>query len=439
MNGKFLVFSSQILVFSFLIASAQPRPSVAYLSHEQSRPVFEALGEPQPSAGEWPRWIADSDRATRSRVAFGDELSVVNLLLYGTSFTNQPRITTALPAAAAEPALTARLKDFERALQQANRDERFQYARRVVGEGAGVGSRLREMVDRAARDQANQARLDKEARSIADPSLQFAERSRMYRDRGLASDTSLRVNFAIEQALRSLRERLKRVARVAVIGPGLDFTDKQEGFDFYPIQTLQPFALADSLIRLGLSDARSLDVTTIDLSAQVNTHLTAAKATARSGPPYVIHAVLDGAVSWTPVTSNYFEVFGRAIAKELPSTLPTAAGALRLRTLSVDPVLLDRINVTDVNITAQRLDLAAEERFDLVVATNVFLYYDRLQQGLAMVAISNMLKPGGILFSNNALAEVPAVGLKSGGYTKTAYSDRAEDGDLVIWYEKVVR
>jgi len=29
------------------------------------------------------------------------------------------------------------------------------------------------------------------------------------------------------------------VRRVGIIGPGLDFTDKQEGYDFYPAQTVQ--------------------------------------------------------------------------------------------------------------------------------------------------------------------------------------------------------
>jgi hypothetical protein len=31
------------------------------------------------------------------------------------------------------------------------------------------------------------------------------------------------------------------------VGPGLDFADKQEGYDFYPLQTIQPFAVIDSL------------------------------------------------------------------------------------------------------------------------------------------------------------------------------------------------
>ena len=92
-----------------------------------------------------------------------------------------------------------------------------------------------------------------------------------------------------------------------------------------------------------------------------------------------------------------------------------------------------------MNITAQHLDPADTERFDLIVGTNVFLYYDRLQQGLAMVAASRMLKPGGILLSNNALVEIPAVGLKSIGYSRTLYSDRDEDGDLIVWYQKAPR
>jgi hypothetical protein len=39
--------------------------------------------------------------------------------------------------------------------------------------------------------------------------------------------------------------------KVAVIGPGLDFTDKAAGQDFYPEQTIQPFTLIDLPLRLG--------------------------------------------------------------------------------------------------------------------------------------------------------------------------------------------
>lgn len=68
--------------------------------------------------------------------------------------------------------------------------------------------------------------------------------------------------------------------------------------------------------------------------------------------------------------------------------------------------------MSDLNITAQRLALGGAERFDLVIGTNISLYYDRLDQGLAMAGLSSMLKRGGFLLSNNTLVEVPSVGLR---------------------------
>ena len=71
----------------------------------------------------------------------------------------------------------------------------------------------------------------------------------------------------------------------------------------------------------------------------------------------------------------------------------------------------------------------------LIIATNIFIYYDRLQQGLAMASVARMLRPGGLLLSNNALVEVPSIGMRSIGYSKTLYSKSEEDGDLIIWYQ----
>jgi len=31
---------------------------------------------------------------------------------------------------------------------------------------------------------------------------------------------------------------------------------------------------------------------------------------------------------------------------------------------------------------------------------------------------------------------VPSTGMRSAGYSKTLYSKREEDGDLIIWYQK---
>ncbi len=410
--------------------------------------MFEALGEPLPDAAAWPSWIAGRDRDTRARVREGDETSIVHWLLFGTSFTDQPRVTSQqIDANDIVAAVNARLIDFERTLVQSTPGERAQFARQVLGTGATVRPRLLAMLDRVMKEGQTHTRLAEAARALGDPSLEFAERSRMYRGRGLSSDTSVRVNFAIEEALRGLTPVLVRgsdprnppVRRVAIIGPGLDFSDKQEGYDFYAPQTIQPFAILDSLIRLGLARPDALDVTAIDLNPRVNAHLGQAARRARDGQSYTIHLPLDGEISWKPEILEYWRRLGEAIGSPVPATIPPGVGILKLRTVSVRPALVERIAMSDLNVTAQHLVLPDPERFDLVIGTNVFLYYDRLEQGLAMAGVSNMLKPGGVLLSNNALVEVPSVGLKSIGYSRTLYSNREEDGDLVIWYQKALR
>ncbi len=71
-----------------------------------------------------------------------------------------------------------------------------------------------------------------------DPSS-LLDRSSLFRDRGVSLDTAIFPDFSLEQTLRDLKQRgvLRegQVARVAVIGPGLDFIDKNEAsaYDYY--------------------------------------------------------------------------------------------------------------------------------------------------------------------------------------------------------------
>jgi hypothetical protein len=64
----------------------------------------------------------------------------------------------------------------------------------------------------------------------------------------------------------------------------------------------------------------------------------------------------------------------------------------------------------------------------------VFVYYDVLEQVLALSNVRAMLKPGGFLLSNNALLELPASRMRSVGYVTTEYSDTRDDGDHLVWY-----
>src|SRR6185437_11472179 len=109
----------------------------------------------------------------------------------------------------------------------------------------------------------------------------LSKRSHLFRDRGISLDTTILSSFGIDGALRDLKERAvlpqKSIKRVAIIGPGLDFTDKGFGYDFYPLQTLQPFAVYDSLIRLGLAEPGKIEVIAFDISQEVLEHLRRAR------------------------------------------------------------------------------------------------------------------------------------------------------------------
>ena len=63
------------------------------------------------------------------------------------------------------------------------------------------------------------------------------------------------------------------------------------------------------------------------------------------------------------------------------------------------------------------------------------MYYDVLEQVLALANVRSMLKPDGILLSNNALLELPSSGMRSVGYVTVEYSELRDEGDHVVWYQ----
>jgi len=295
---------------------------------------------------------------------------------------------------------------------------------------------------RVINENSGYARVLEAARLQGDATEEFAERSRLFRARGLSSDTSLLPDYAIEQALNDLKERglfaPGRVRRIAIIGPGLDFTDKQEGYDFYPQQTIQPFAVVDSLLRLGLAKPDAINVTTLDLSLRVNDHLRQSVQRARRGVPYVIQLPRDEQAQWKLAAIKYWQQFGDQIGvPATPVAVPPTAGRLAMRAVKVRPTLVTHITPFDTNIVLQRLELPDSEKFDLIVATNILVYYDNFDQSLAMINVERMLRPGGILLSNNALLELPFFKVHSTGYSTVVYSDRPDDGDHIVWYQRV--
>lgn len=460
-----------------LLAQMPQARRVIFIPYDDARPILEAEAEILPQgligksqselARDWPAWIARHDAEVRTRLAQGDEDSLINFLVFGTSYTRQPRISAtqlgqlnqsgAITNLATENSpvvnrLKARISDLIKAALVPGTNERVLFAREILTGRKGFNLAtptgraqaekfLLGSISRILSEHAAYARVLEQARLQGDPSEEFAERSRLYRTRGLSSDTSILPNFALEEALKNLKARAllapKSVTRVAIVGPGLDFTDKQEGYDFYPQQTIQPFAVIDTLLRLGLARADALQVTTLDLSPRVNGHLARARERALRGQAYTVQLPRDMHAGWKPDVVSYWEHFGDQIGvPATPVLVPADAGDLRVRAVRIRPDIVARVNPVNLNIVAQRMELPESERFDLIIGTNIFVYYDTFEQSLAMNNVEHMLKQGGLLLSNNAMLELPFSRVHSVGYTTAVYSDRQSDGDYIIWYRR---
>jgi hypothetical protein len=106
---------------------------------------------------------------------------------------------------------------------------------------------------------------------------------------------------------------------------------------------------------------------------------------------------------------------------------------LNFREIEVRPELAARITPVDLNVVAQRW---TGRPFDLVIATNVFVYYDRLDQALAFSNVEAMLRPGGFLLTNNPIVELPQSRLRSAGGLPVQYSLDSTGSNHVFWYRR---
>jgi SAM-dependent methyltransferase len=454
------------------LAAAQTAPVKTNITYSDAKPILDGLREnllpaelrgktPAELAAIWPDWVSRRDATIRARVEAGDEDSIIHFLLFGTTFTKRPRATSGeLAALVVKPAealrsLRPRIEDFTAAVASPGSNERLQFVRQIIvrkgidpATEAGR-SQMRRYLEERAEDAGRTGAL--RSATLLDPGAELADKRTLFRDRGLSSDTSIFVDLGIQQALEALKAKglinPGTLRRVAIVGPGLDFTDKLEGYDFYPQQTIQPFAVIDSLIRTGLATTGELQVTAFDLSPRVTQHLEAARERSRAGSSYALVLPRNIDRPWTPTLVKYWERFGDRIGEDTKAVVPppSSAGRLAVRSLLVRPPVVLSIVPRDLNIVLQRLEpLPAGDQFDLdhfdlIVATNILIYYDVFEQSLAVANIAKMLRPGGFLLSNNSIFELPASPIRSVGSTNVVYMELkgiGEAGDQIVWYQK---
>lgn len=434
------------------------------IPYADAKPILEALVEHLPPALKtktsidlpffWPEWVSRHNEDIRERLERGDEDSIINFWYYGTSFTTLPPLSVRQIVAIGrddrrvERIVQGRLDDLIAGIASPGANERLQFARAVIertvssvtaSEDKGEVRRcLLKMRERIVAERDKRKRTLQSAAVIGDQRVRSANSFTLFRDRGLSSDTSILPSFTIEGALKAFKFggtlRPGSIRRVAIVGPGLDFSDKADGYDFYPLQTIQPFAVIDSLIRLGLSKSDDLRLTTFDLSPRINHHIETAGQRARAGDSYILQLPLDRDEHWNPDLVTYWRRFGDSIGEEVTAiAAPPSTGNVSVRAVRVRPDIVTSITGQTLNIVLERLQpLPIDLQFDLIVATNVLIYYDVFEQNLALANVARMLRPGGFLLSNTRV--FPAVPLTlMDDYFKVSHTDK--QSDYLFWYQ----
>lgn len=439
-------------------AEAQCPSACPFISLDAARPILdaysgslpEALGDGRSiDAARWSHWIQAEDRAIRRRLEQGEEDTLSNLLRFGVTYTKEYRITDEyLPKYGQSTLVNAfaenRADDLIRALASPASGEGFQQMR------AFVERRGQSLATAAGRARLKKYLLANLARLRDDFLKAHTEESRRNRptefsQRGISLDTNLWPDYDLQVQLRKMMAAgllaPGSVRRVAIVGPGLDFVNKQDGLDFYPVQTIQPFAVMDSLIRLGLSDPRTVELATLDISGNVNAHLDRARTRARAGQPYMLQLPWFAGGRWTDEFRRNFVEYWRKMGDQVgePATaipVPASAEGVETRAVRVRPAIVSRITPLDLNIVFQRLTLAPDQAFDVVVATNVFVYYGEFEQSLARANVAALLKPGGALFTNDKLADKVPAGLELALTTRIPMTTEPVIADLIFTYRR---
>ncbi len=431
--------------------TARHRPVVSFAT---VKPVLEALASQlplelkEPNEAKWKAWAQNEDDIVRARLERGALDSMINLLLFGTSFTTQPRVITMQNSD--DAVVQSRLNDLLQGLRNPGKNERLIFLRNLLrGSGMDPDSSagyektktfVLENLRRVVQEQNTFREQFDEATSESNQQAGLSRPSHLFRERGISLDTTILSSFGIDGALRDMKARAmlpeRSITCVAVIGPGLDFTDKGFGYDFYPLQTLQPFAVYDSLIRLGLAEPGKIDITAFDISREVLEHLHRAHDRAKTGEKYVVQLPRES-WPWDAQAVQYWRSFGSEIGKPVaPIQPPPALKDLETRAVEIRPDVILSFKPVDLNIVFEQFDPSATKRFDVIIATNVFLYYDTLEQALALQNISTLLKPAGFFLTNDLLPGLPQVPMRSTGYTPVRYGEGGEWGDNIFWWQR---
>ncbi|HXW15504.1 MAG TPA: hypothetical protein VEN79_13425 [Terriglobia bacterium] len=459
LRSKIDVFLGLTLMVVWITPASLGQSSVRteFISLESAQPVLEGMRGILPpdlkavgplDATKWSAWVQLRDRQVRNRLIRGEEDTLVNLLRFGVTFTKEYRIDDEFLVRYGQSSLVNafaenRANDLIHAWMAPSSSEGL-IEMRTFAEKHGHSIRTAQ-----ERTETKQYLLDSLAR-LRDEYLKYKSqpkderRFQMFVDRGISLDTNLWPDFLLDAAFRSLLKKgmlnAGGVRRIAIVGPGLDFANKEAGNDFYPPQTIQPFAVLDSLIRLGIASPRTVELDTLDISDNVNVHVARIRQAAVQGRSYILQLPWNAERPMSEEYRAHFVEYWQKLGEEIgqpvaPIAVPEAAASTQTRAVKVRPNIVERVTPLDIDVVYQRLTLPADRAYDLVIGTNIFLYYGMLEQALARANLSAMLRPGGFLISNDKLADNVPSGLKDDLEVSVDMSEQPLIQDIVFCYQ----
>jgi hypothetical protein len=438
-----------------LSTSAQtPKPE--FMPLESAKPVLQKVGSSNgagPSSSissqDWLAWLQKSDAQVRQRLDTGEEDSLTNLLRFGVTYTQEYRINDEYLVLYGQSSLVNafaenRAHDLIKALAAPNGNQGFIEMRAFLEKKGFSLTSTDGRKQLKAYLPANLRRLQKEFLQAREQAK--TNRDQMFEHRGISLDSNLWPDYDLDLTLQNLLKsgmlQPGSIQRVAIVGPGLDFVNKQQGVDYYPPQTIQPFAVLDSLFRLGLAKPESVELYTLDISSRVNLHIAMAEKSATLGQDYTVQLPWFTEGRWTDDFrarfTSYWQNLGAQIGQPVAAIpVPQGSPGFATRAVKIRATVVRRIRPVDMNIVYQRLSLAPNERFDLIIGTNIFLYYGAFEQSLARANVATMLKPGGYLLSNDKLQDAVPSGLGQVVVTDIPMTGTPVITDYIYCYRRV--
>ena len=379
-------------------------------------------------------YVTNINRQTAEREERGEYEHLINYALQSSRFTRLPRIEPALsarefvqgfnetqrqlwlgetkiyrpPCSVLPDTAQQRLREFIKSLRQSTDDERLRYFQQLSESRRKSDSQLFAGFCHAYADTMRFLYL-KEFRAGNEAGPTSAQVAALYQTRGHSTDTQIEANFAVHQALAMIRTDQPKASlnRVLIVGPGLDFAPRTDLLDLFGPQSYQPFAVADSLLSLGLADESRLHIHCVDINERVIAHL---QHVSQSKAHQL--SLLSG-IADTPtlhLTDEYrlfFRNFGGALGKSTVLSVPPEFSGHLSKTVTVRPELLSHFSADRFNLITESYDSA--ETYDLIIVTNVFPYFSDVELLLALANVAKMLAEGGYFVHNEPRVVAPAV------------------------------